>query len=349
MALSEARERYPAISLAGASEIDWRWVSSFAVNCDNSEGHKKMGRSRTWLALGAWLAFGACLPVALCGSAKAGPITLTWSPTAVGLTTSPANTNISANNFDVSDFFDTTISNTGAFSEHAVLTALQFLTGGTPTPLNGLQSTYSFYITVAGTGQESAIPSLKSGLASTGTFTSANYTFWANPNSQPTVTPVPGAAPIITGNGGAFALFTGSLVDGTSTLTAPTGGGYSPTANLDLSLTACTHAGQALATGGTCSGNESAFFVNPMANDINLVVGNFSSTSSVTTLTPGFTSFLDVNGGGGNITFATLIPEPASVTMLVSGLLGMILVGKKRANGQRTKGRRANGQHVRAS
>ncbi len=285
------------------------------------------------MSVGSRLVLGAAIAIATGGSAFASPVTFTWSPSAVGLTTSPANSTIVANNFNVADFSDITVNgSTGAFTENTVLTALQFLDGGVAEALNGLQSSYSFYVTAAASGTQGPVPAEKSGLTSSGIFTSANYTFWASPNKQPTVTDTPGGTPVISGNGGAFALFSGSLIDGTVALTAPLGGGYSPTADLDLTLTACAAAGQKLSTGGTCSGDESAFFVNPLPKDLDLVIGNFSATSSVTTLTPGATTDIDIRGGGGNITFATAtaIAEPASLTLLGSGLLALTLVLRRR-------------------
>lgn len=279
----------------------------------------------------ATLALGVGLAIAVCGSASATPVSFTWDPSAVGLTTSPVNTNIVANNFNVSDFADLTFASGGAFTENAVLTAVQFLEGGNPVPLHGLQDTYSFYITVAATGHQNAIPAAGSGLASDGVFSTLNYTFWANPNSQPQVTLNTGGTPSITGNTGAFALFSGSLIDGTTTLIAPTGGGYSPTANLDLSLVACSAAGQMVATGQTCTNDENAFFVAPLATDFHLVIGNFGATTSVTTLTPGNPTYLDINGGGGNITFA--VTEPAAIFLLGSGLIGLAVM-RRRSGGQ---------------
>jgi hypothetical protein len=274
------------------------------------------------------LALGVGLAIAASSSAWATPITFTWDPSAVGLTTAPPNVNITANNFNVSDFADVTVADTGAFTENAVLTAVQFLSGGNPVPLNGLQSSYSFYITVAAAGHQGPIPAVGSGTSSDGAYDSVNYTFWANPNGQPSVTLHSGGAPTIAGNTGAFALFSGSLIGGTTTLIAPADGGYSPTANLDLSLVACSAAGQVTATGQACAGNENAFFVNPVAADFSLVIGNFSATTSVTTLTPGDPAFLDINGGGGNITFA--VPEPGALFVLGSGLLGLAAIRRRR-------------------
>jgi hypothetical protein len=285
------------------------------------------------MSAGIKLALGFGFAVALCGSASATPITFTWNPTAVGMTTSPANTNIVASNMNVADFADISVNNgTGAFIENGVLNVTGFLNNGT-TVLDGLGSNYSFYITVKAAGTQGAIPANGSGTSADGTFSSADYTFWATPNAPLTITNNMGGTPSIAGNGSPVALFTGTLVNGTTTLTAPAGGGYSPTANLNLSISACTAAGQSLSTGGTCSGNESAFFVDPLPADLSLVISNFSATTSETTLTPGSpNSFIDIDGGGGNITFDKLsVPEPASLLVLASSLLGFGMLRRRRS------------------
>jgi len=263
------------------------------------------------------------------GSALADPTTFTWTP-ALAVPPLVGGPIVNANNIIVSDFADIHINNTtGAFTENAVLDFTQFQNTGNPIAVAGFGTTFSLYVTISAAGTSGGVPASGSGTSTNGNFTSLTYTLWGNPNGFPTVTVPTGGAPVITGNTGAFALAFGSLINGTTTLTAPAGGGFSPTANANLTFQACTAAGQ---DGGACIGNESAFFTSPPPGNINLVVGNFSSTTTVTTLTPGSpTSFLDIRGGGGNLTIA--VPEPSTLALLGSGLFALgAFVRRRRRN-----------------
>jgi len=119
------------------------------------------------------------------------------------------------------------------------------------------------------------------------------------------------------------------LISGTATLTN-TGTGaqpFSPTSNLIESFHVCTAPGQGNTGFGQalCTGNESGFLFVPPAGAINVLVGNFSATTSVTTFDG---TFLNINGGGGNLTLERRVPEPRSLLLLSVGILGLAGLGR---------------------
>ena len=276
------------------------------------------------------LVVGVALAAASSAAAFAAPATFTWAPNAVlggGLA------NIGpANNFNVADFANIDVLTGGAtFTEHGYLTVLQFLLDGNPAPSAGLASTYSLYFGFNGGGAVGG-PLPTSGNSITGAFSSLNYTMYAVSSAQPSVSIAPGSDPTISASGTPVAY--GTLISGLDTLTN-TGSGFSPTANLNLSLHACTAAGQGNTGFGNalCTANESGFFLSPLPSDIRLLVGNFGATDSVTKVTPGLlndgAANISIKGGGGNLTIAT--PEPASMVLFGTGLLGLAVFARRRA------------------
>jgi hypothetical protein len=267
-------------------------------------------------------ALGAALFLSLAGSAHADPVNFTWSPANASTPLAGGNI-VNANNFNVADFASVSVNTTtGTFTEVGALNITQFLNGGTTIASSGLNSppnsTYSLYLTFSAAGTISGIPSAPGGTTG-GTFTSLNYQLVGSTSGSPTFTVGNGSVTI--GNAGTTeTLAFGSLIPGTGFVTLINTGGpgvLSPVANADLSVTECTAPGQ----GGVCTSNESGFFVSPLQG-LSLAIGNFSATSSVTTLVSGSpTSFVNIVGGGGNVTFDT--PEPATLAMFGAGLLAL--------------------------
>jgi len=135
-------------------------------------------RHATGIMMG--IALGATLVGGLAGNAMADTVNFTWSPAAVGLTTTPATTDIvNANNYNVANFSSVTINpTTGAFTEVGALNILNFLNGGSTVPSVGLGAAvgaipgYSLYITFTGAGSQGPVPTVP------GTRPTVSLTLW---------------------------------------------------------------------------------------------------------------------------------------------------------------------------
>jgi hypothetical protein len=284
----------------------------------------------------------AALASGALGSAQAAVVTFSWSPAAIGLTSNGIGgagfTDISnANNYNVADFGASTINTaSGAFSETGYLNILNFLNGGATVPSFGLGASiaplgipgYSLYLAFNGSGTTAPLPTI-TGTTANGVFTSLNYTLIGSANGSPPLSfSVNNGTVTVSDPGPTQILGYGSLISGTGFLsTTKTANGYSPTANANLSFRECT----GLSAGTPCTSDESAFFLAPVTG-LDLQVGNFSATDTVTSLNagPGDTAFLDINGGGGNLTFITSAPEPASAGLLGAGLVGLAGIVRRR-------------------
>jgi len=279
-----------------------------------SKGIAAMMRNRY---LGA-VAIAAALAVGPFAGAIASPVDFTWSPSALGAAYSGDGNIVNANNYNVSNFNAISVNTTtGAFTGNGYLNILNFLNGGATVSATGLGTNYSLYLAFTEAGTQTPIPTTPGGVA-TGTFSSLSYSLIATPNGAPPVSFLAsGGIATHTDPGPDITLATGSLVPGTGFITlTDTASGLSPTANMNLTFVE--------------NPAESAFFLAPLTG-LDLQIGNFSATGSVTTLTGGNPSIIDINGGGGNLTFQTAaVPEPASLAVLGAGLLGLARVARRR-------------------
>lgn len=287
-------------------------------------------------ALGGKFALGGAAAIALAmsvGAAQAAPVNFTWNPAGASV---PLNggTISNANNYNIADFSSISVdSSTGAFTEVGTLNVLNFLNSGQTVVSTGLGTSYSLFLRFRAAGTQGAITTAN-GTSSNGTFSSLSYQLLGSPNGSPPLAfSVSNGAVTTTGSGAELVLGFGNLVPGTGFVTlTKTANGYSPTANVNLTFNECLASGQGNDPTALCTANQGGFFVSP-ASGLSLQIGNFSATDSVTTVTAGpTTTYINLNGGSGNLTFAA-VPEPASMAVFGVGMLALAGFARRRFQG----------------
>ncbi|MET0520169.1 MAG: flocculation-associated PEP-CTERM protein PepA [Burkholderiaceae bacterium] len=245
---------------------------------------------------------------AACFHASALP-EFTLDPSSAGL----AGSAFTADNILISNYSTTTIDPGGSFTESGYLAVTAFQLGGTTFTPTGLNGSYGIYVAFTGSGTTAVGNPTTSALL--GSFSSIDYTMYAY-NGAATfgfsgTTPTENAS-------GEIAIARGSLISGT-VASIPSGDGatFNPSANAKLTLEVL----------------QPGFFPSPSPFYTMALTSFSNTTSEVQPFAGGFM----IRQGGGSLNFASPVPEPTSLSMLLAGLVAAGFVARRRGP-DRTRG-----------
>jgi hypothetical protein len=263
-------------------------------------------RATTWLYKGI-LAVAIALPGALSGMASASAVPFTWDSSQANPPLAGAGSAFTADTINVTTYLHAIHPADGSFLLDQLLNITGFQLNGQPVTAPGFGSTYGLYFRINSTGQT---------IGGITTYNTINISLMADPgdNDGPISASATGISFSNTGPTGAaddFTLGTGALISASLAFNPAT-----------MAINA--HYLESFSP----SPGEIGFFDNSVFSELDIALT--TPLQLLQTLPPGSDgTFIQlVNGGTGQV---TSVPEPASIILLASGVLGLAFIRRRRA------------------